>query len=110
MQKYEIRITEHALSSLRDISHYISIDLMSAQAAVNTLNTIQKSINSLDSFPARIPLTEEEPWHGLKVHKMISGNFFIYFFIDEANARVQITDVIYARRDQKNALNSTLTE
>lgn len=105
MQKYEIRVTERALSSLREISHYIAYDLMAPQAAANTLDSIRDSISSLDLFPARVPLTKEEPWHSLGIHKMISGNFFIYFFIDENNCRVQITDVIYAKRDQKNALN-----
>lgn len=105
MQNYEIEITIHAFSSLREISHYITYDLMSPQAAVNTLKSIWDNINSLNSFPARIPLTAEEPWHNLGVHKMISGNYFIYFIIDENNNKVQVTDIIYARRDQKNALN-----
>ena len=110
MQNYEIEITEHAFSSLREISHYITYDLMSPQAAVNTLKLIWDNINSLNSFPARIPLTAEEPWHNLGVHKMVSGNFLIYFIIDENNNKVQVTDVIYARRDQRNALNKMLNE
>lgn len=110
MQNYEIEITEHAFSSLREISHYITYDLMSPQAAVNILKSIWDNINSLNSFPARIPLTAEEPWHGLEIHKMISGNYLIYFTIDEDNGKVQVTDVIYARRDQRNALNKMPNE
>lgn len=106
MQEYEVKITEHALFSLREISHYISYNLMSPQAASNTLTTIQDNIRSLSSFPARIPLTAEEPWHSLGIHKMIVGNFFVYFIIDESNRTVQVTDVIYSRRDQRIALNT----
>ena len=33
-------------------------------------------------------------------------NFYVYFWIDEENLRVQVTDVIYVARDQKKQLET----
>ena len=50
-------------------------------------------------------MTEEEPWRSSGVHKMPVKSFFIYFWIDEGNGKVQITAVIYGRRDQLKQLS-----
>lgn len=35
---------------------------------------------------------------------MAVGNYYVYFWINEPETKVIITDVIYAKRDQKDAL------
>ncbi|WP_287990041.1 hypothetical protein [Ruminococcus sp.] len=35
---------------------------------------------------------------------MTIGNYYVYFWINELENRVIVTDVIYARREQKDAL------
>ena len=59
---------------------------------------------SLIHSPNKIKLTEEEPWHTEGVHQMAVGNYYVYFWINEPETKVIITDVIYAKRDQKDAL------
>ncbi len=51
-------------------------------------------------MPERIKLTDEEPWRSEGIHRMRVKNYYIYFWIDEDNHRVQITSVIYVARDQ----------
>jgi len=51
-------------------------------------------------MPGRIASADDEPWRSYGVHKMSVKNFLVYFWIDEASKRVQITAVIYGRRDQ----------
>lgn len=55
-------------------------------------------------MPARIPLTQEEPWHSRGIHKMPVGNHLVYFWIDDAHSRVWITAVVYDRRLQREQL------
>ena len=49
-------------------------------------------------------LTEEEPWHSYCIHKLVVGNYLIYFWIDEAAFTVWITAVVYGSRDQRRQL------
>uniref|UniRef100_UPI004028E426 type II toxin-antitoxin system RelE/ParE family toxin n=1 Tax=Gemmiger formicilis TaxID=745368 RepID=UPI004028E426 len=99
-KQYKVKVTVRAEQSLREISHYIAVDLTEPQAAVKLLRTLQKAINSLDMFPHRVHLTPEEPWHSLGIHRLVSKNYYIYFWIDESNLCVHITDVIYAGQNQ----------
>ena len=104
MERYEVRITEYALEAMREIAHYIAYDLLAPQAAVNTLNAIHSEIERLDMMPERIPLTEEEPWRSEGIHKMPVNNFLVYFWINEKKRTVEIINVVYAKREQKNSL------
>lgn len=106
MQEYEVRITEHAEESLREIVAYIWEELMVPQTAIDLLQTIRQEIKKLSYMPSRIHLTTEEPWRGYGVRRMRVKNFYVYFWIDEENLRVQVTDVIYVARDQKKQLET----
>lgn len=62
-------------------------------------------IDSLESMPARYPLTDEEPWRSYGIHRMTVKNFLVYYLIDEEKKAVTVTTVIYGRRDQLTALS-----
>ena len=102
--EYEVKITLYALRQMQEIVHYISAILQSPDNATRWLDTIKSEIASLSSMPARVPLTEEEPWHSQGVHKMGVKNFLVYFWIDTVNLRVWITAVVYGRRNQRQQL------
>ena len=68
------------------------------------LDLLEKEILSLSSFPNRIPLTQDEPWHSQGIHKMVVKNYLVYFWVDENNQTVHIIAVVYGRRDQKQLL------
>lgn len=104
MEQYEVRITEYALKAMRGIAHYIAYDLLAPQAAVNTLKAIRAEIKSLNAMPNRVPLTDDEPWRSEGIHKMPVKNYLVYFWINENEHTVHVTNVVYARRDQKNVL------
>ena len=102
--EYEVKITPYALQQMQEIIHYISATLQSPKYAVRWLDTIKAELASLSSMPARIPLTEEEPWHSQGIHKMVVKNFLVYFWIDTDNLRVWVTAVVYGRRNQMQQL------
>ena len=70
------------------------------EAAQNLLDKFQKAISDLADMPKMHSLVDEEPWRSEGVRKIVVKNFLIYFWVDDENMRVQVTAVIYQRRDQ----------
>ena len=100
MKAYTVRITRQAREHLRGIKKYIEEELLAPDAARNTIAVLKKEIQSLSEMPDRIKLTAEEPWRSEGVHRMRVKNYYVYFWIDEENSKVQVTSVIYVARDQ----------
>lgn len=98
---YIVKITTQAEEQLQEIKKYINSELKAPKAALCLLDKIEHSISSLSQFPQRVKLTEEEPWRSYGIHKMPVKNFLVYFWIDE----VQVTAVIYSKRDQLKQLS-----
>jgi len=90
----------------------LSIDLQSnslraeRQTAIRMLDTLEKEILSLSTLPNRVALTEEEPWHSAGIRKLSVKNYLVYFWVNEDQKQVQITAVVYGRRDQRNVLQN----
>lgn len=100
MTFYEVKVTKQAYRQMREIVLYITNELLSPEAAANLLDKMQEAINALSEMPKRHSLVDEEPWRSEGVRKIIVKNFLIYFWIDDENMRVQVTAVIYAKRNQ----------
>ena len=61
-------------------------------------------ISSFADMPKRMSLVDEEPWHTEGIRKAVVKNFLIYFWVDDANKKVQVVAVIYEKRDQLKQL------
>lgn len=105
-ERYTVRITQPAQQQLREIADYIRFTLQSPNTAITMLDTLAEEILSLDQFPNRVPLTEEEPWHSQGIHKLPVKNFLVYFWVDEETKQVHVIGVIYGRRDQRHQLSN----
>ena len=79
IKNYTIKMTKQAQEQLHDITHYIASDLKAPDASLNLLNFLENSIMSLNHFPQRIALINEEPWRSNKIRRMPIKNFLIYF-------------------------------
>ena len=104
MGEYKVRITRQARSHLREIRRYIEYELLAPKAAKDLIAEIKVEMQSLTQMPSRIHLTPEQPWHDQGVHRDRVKNYYIYFWVDERNKKVQILGVIYVRRDQSKQL------
>ena len=71
-------------------------------------DTLQDEINSLSFMPERIRVVDAQPWKEKGVRKIQVKNYYIYFVISEPNKTVEILVVIYAGRDQQQALNASV--
>ena len=105
-KQYEVKVTQYAEQAMREIATYIAVDLLAPEVAIKYLRTLQEEIEKLDTMPRRIHLTPEEPWRTMGVHRMLVKNFYVYFWINEEQAVVQVTDVTYAKRQQVNRLSA----
>ena len=91
---------------LQEIVRYIAEDLQEPATAERMLDSMEKEIMSLSTLPNRVALTTEEPWHSAGIHKMPVKNYLVYFWVDEPSKKVQITAIVYGRRDQRSVLQN----
>ena len=106
MPDYRILLTPDAVHDLTELRDYIADVLLAPETALAYIQTIRREIGSLARMPARNKCVDQEPWHSRGVRNIIVKNFYVYFWIDEENLRVQVTDVIYVARDQKKQLET----
>lgn len=99
-ETYTVKVTSQAESQMQEIIYYITHSLNAPDAAFSLLDVLEESFLSLSQFPQRVSLVNEEPWHTDGIRRLPVKNFLVYFWIDEDNMRVQITAVIYGKRDQ----------
>lgn len=102
---YTVKITSQAEEQIQEIIQYITYELKAPEAALHLLDTLEDAFLSLAHFPQRVALISEEPWHTKGIHRLPVKNFLVYFWIDEDNTKVQITAVIYEKRDQLRQLS-----
>ena len=102
MGRYSVEVTLQAQEQMREIAVYVAKELKNRDAALGVLDSFEEAILSLEEFPERVALTEEEPWRSEGIHQLIVENFFIYFWIDDKVVR--ITAVVYQKRDQRRQL------
>lgn len=102
---YNVKITSQAESEIQEIIHYITHELKAPEAALHLLDALEDSFTSLARFPQRVALIDDEPWRTKGIHRLPVKNFLVYFWIDEDNMKVQITAVIYGKRDQLRQLS-----
>ena len=105
-EKYTVKITQQAQEQIREIVSYIRFTLQAPETAMKMLDTLQEEIASLDQFPNRIPLTEEEPWRSQGIHRFPVKNYLVYFWVDEETKKVQIIGAVYGRKDQRHQLSN----
>lgn len=104
--EYEVKVTMQALEQMSAIVHYISYDLMAPEAAENLLNDLKAAIMKLSVLPKRHSLIDEEPWRSEGVRKIVVKNFLVYYWVDDESNKVQVTAVIYNKRDQIKQLTN----
>ena len=108
--KYKIRITRQARAHLQGIRDYIADTFLEPGTAKKMIRLLRTEMQSLSEMPQRIKTIDEEPWGSYGFRKIRVKNYYIYFWINEEKKRVQITSVIYVRRDQIKQLENMIIE
>lgn len=105
IETYTVKVTSQAEAQIQEIISYITYKLKAPDAALHLLDELESSFLSLSQFPQRVALVSEDPWHTNGIRRLPVKNFLVYFWIDEADTKVQIIAVIYAKRDQMSQLS-----
>ena len=103
---YEVKITTQAQEQMAEIVEYISTELFAPEAANNLLDRMEKSITALAEFPEKYQLIDEEPWRTEGIRKIIVNNFYVYYWINESEKKIQVIAVIYSKREQLEQLRN----
>lgn len=102
---YIVKVTSQAEEQIQEVIYYITHELKAPEAALHLLDALESTFASLAYFPQRVALIADEPWHTNGIRRLPVKNFNVYFWIDEDNMKVQITAVIYSKRDQLRQLS-----
>ena len=100
MMTYRVIVTPLALEHMQRIADYIADSLQAPDTALRWLDKTEQAIASLETMPLRFMSVEEEPWHSKGIRRMLEGNYFVYYVVDEAAFTVRVLAVVYARSDQ----------
>ena len=103
---YRIQLTDEAKMDLRGIYEYIAYSLLEPMIAMNVKNRIVSGLKSLNKFPERCPIYQEEPWKSRELRKINIGNYSGFFLV--AQKSVRIIRILYSSRDISSILDETL--
>lgn len=106
MGNYSVEVTLQAQEQIREIALYVANELMNRTAALRLLEAFEEAIISLEEFPERVTLTNEEPWRSEGIHQLVVENFYVYFWIEKKVQKVHVTAVVYQKRDQRRQLEN----
>ena len=104
MNIFDVKPTRQAEAQMREIAWHIAVELHNPDAAENLMDDFGEAFIKLGKNPEKHSFVDDEPWRSEGVRKTKVKHFLVYFWIDVENAAVQITGVVYEKRDQKKFL------
>lgn len=106
VNKYNIEITELAEQDLEDASDYIAYEKQNLSAAINLVNGIRETINTLDKLPERFELDDDEQLADIGIRTVYYKNYKIFYLIKDNT--VYIVRILHMLVDSKAWLYRTL--
>lgn len=103
MKSYEVIILENAEKKIKDIYFYVQLISYSHEIAMNLVKKIRKEINTLSTFPLRVPLMNAEPFRSKGYRRMVVNNYSVYFIV--IKDKVIVVDVLSNLCDVNERLN-----
>ena len=101
---YRVTYSSTALEDLRDIYEYIRYILLAPIAAEHQILRIRKIIASLDIFPMRHMLVNEEPWKSKRIYKVPIDKYVVFYCVDDIMHVVSIVRIFYGGRNIENLM------
>ena len=103
--KYEVVTTAQADDDLRDIYEHIAFELLAPENAAGQLDRIEEAAVSLEDFPDRYRLYEDEPWHSRGLRVLPVDNYVIFYIVKDDTRVVTIIRIMYYGRNIDEQLN-----
>lgn len=97
MNKYEVRLLNRALQDLDDIYGYIARTLAEPGTATELIDILESEILSLEYLPYRCPERRSGAYAKDGYRQLMVKNYIVIYRINEAEKKVIIVTVRYAR-------------
>ena len=97
MPIYEVKIPESVLEEIEHYFHEIAKD--SLDNALNWYAEIRAKIETLEQFPERCPLADENRFHEFEIRNLIFGVYRILFRVEGHS--VQILHVKHGKMERR---------
>jgi len=104
MDKYKVNITDTAFEDLKSIALYIREELKEPIVAKNLIAKIKTGIFSLDNSPCRHGLVRDNILSRQGYRPLYVENYVVFYIVSEENKHVDVSRVLYARRNWINIL------
>ena len=103
-EKYEVLLSIKAKDDLKRIVDYIKNDLNEPSIAQKYAKIIKEEIMSLNYFPYRNAVIDDDLLEKMKIRKTIVKNYIIFYKINEENNVVHIERILYGSSNWKSLL------
>lgn len=97
MDKYEVYVTENAYKDLKEISDYITFNLLEPSISENIINEIDKAILGLEVMPSRFEKVNNKYFLNRNVRKCFVSNYMILYSVDGDKKAVTVIRVLYGK-------------
>lgn len=98
-EKYDVKVSIEAEKDLQNIIIYIKDKLKEPEIARRHTGLMRKEIKSLEYFPQRYAIIDNERIKKFKFRKLIIKNYIAFYRIDEEKKAVNVERVIYGASD-----------
>lgn len=98
MTKYTVEVTQVALDAIANQARHIAVEADAPLNAARWLERIWDAADSLERFPRRAPLAEEDSYVGYEVRQLVIGNHLLLFTIDDESQAVFVLGLRHGRR------------
>lgn len=104
MNRYRIKISDHAAADLKALRDYISQTFQEPELGRKKVERIRDELKTLEVFPKRNALLQSQPEKEMGMRKMPVENHCIFYTVDEDT--VHIVRIIYSGSDLLARLRS----
>jgi plasmid stabilization system protein ParE len=98
MSTYTVELTETALSAISEQARYIAIEAQAPLNAQRWLESIWDAVDSLEQFPRRGALAQEDEYLEYEVRKLVVGSHLLLFTVDDDRRTVWIVGLRHGHR------------
>ena len=109
MEHYEVLVHKTAKADIRDAVGYIAKNLREPNTARALSLRLRDAILSLSSMPERFPLVRDNYLSSLGIRVTSVGNYLIFYVVNTEEHRVDISRVLYGKRDWINIITENNT-
>ena len=107
---YKIIIEDPAISDLHGIHNYIAQTLKAPDTAKRIFFSIKEKIKTLDQFPLRCQLVNDESLAAQGIRILPAENYLVFYVVDETAKSVNVLRILHNRREWKQLVTSSVDE